>query len=435
MSIIRENQLRQIREEDNRLRKIVFEREKRGIKDYEENIKPPQVIDTKIVDENSGKTRTFLDYLNNLYIRLNLIENNQAEFINIFRNTKDNEYRKFRELINIVKPFNLWDDLIKVYINPATNEMTREEIRGNIQKLTPFLKKNIEYLFDNIEHFTAIFECDILKDDVVKNYNQQYEDGTISERRKDQLIKYYKYILNINMYERIYDGKFDEDDPANVKDLENLKLIDAEVELAPFIEITALLQLIDNEIEKGSLKPITKQDVAYEIAQVINKIYTKFGNADLNNRIIKLFKGTTLPELAPFFRNGYGDFTERFNELDAMAGLLGEEKEPEEEPEEPEEGIPDLLLPEAYENPEARRVAERRMRAEERQRLEERRRRPPTPDEEDQDVIDAREYAGEGKPKGRRRANKKKFEKTSKPAIAYNDENNEMFYNPDDECY
>ena len=139
MSIIRENQIRQIRDEDNRLRKIVFGREKQGIKNYDENIKPVEILDTTIVDENKGSVQRFLNFLNELYLRLYVIENEGKQFKETFSNTKGSEYRKYIELLNIVKPFNMWENLMTTYTNPALNQTTREGIKKDLQKITPFV--------------------------------------------------------------------------------------------------------------------------------------------------------------------------------------------------------------------------------------------------------------------------------------------------------
>ena len=86
MSIIRENQIKQIREEDNRIRKIVFDRYKATTQNYIENVKPPQVLDENIVTSNKKSVMELINSINLLIIKLNILENDANEFMDVLGN-------------------------------------------------------------------------------------------------------------------------------------------------------------------------------------------------------------------------------------------------------------------------------------------------------------------------------------------------------------
>jgi len=429
MSIIRERQIKQIRDEDNRIRKIVYDREKQGIKDYEENIKPSSVLDVALIPVYNGKIQEILTFLNEVYIRTNLIVSNEDELTDVLGNTKGSEYRKYISLINIVKPFGLWEKLMNDYVKPETNEKLRETIINGVQKLTPYLNKIIPNLIE--------------VNDKILSY-MLFQDGEISEGTLTSILfgsdidslepgtKEYKYIKDV---------------------LKKFSVVNMDQILKEQIEAVAFYRAMNNQIVKGNLRPITKEEITFEILEQIREITINYDNSGLTNEIIAMFKNTEIPSLAPYFKGSRQDLDEKFNELDAMAGmaeerrlarieaeeaaaaeeeeegegegeekedagLIGEsEEESEEEPEEDDEGIfrevgrrrQNFLLNPEVERQEA--VRQERIRR----------------------ILGQRR--GEGKPKkGRRKYIKKNtLKRQTKPAIGFNDENNEMFYSSESE--
>ena len=375
MSILRERQIRQILDDENILKRQVIGREKAQIKDYEENIKPPQIIDNKIVETNNQEVNNLISFLNELYSRLKLIENNHSEFIDTFSNNKGNEYRKYLALLNIVKPFNLWEKLMNLMINPSVNIITKEQIQDKIQYLTPYLKQIIDSLDDTIKHLCYIFlgKFKVGIDATGKfNYFRAKDDENA-------------VIDDATLFNGIFNEIYDDDD-TDRKDVRELKKIDPSL-IREHIEAVALYKIILRQIEQNNLTPITKQLVAYEITDIIKSIDMNFRlHPELNEWLKSLFKDTEIPELSPYFKGNYGDFLNRYDELQAMNGHNPLDV--------------DLAIPEGYNlipQPEGPNLFEQIA-----QRIGQRFRQPQPAEEEPalpEEVQEAYEYAGEGKPK------------------------------------
>lgn len=410
MSIIRENQIRQILDDENILKRQVIDREKRGIRNYEENIKPPQILDTKIIDENKGKINNLLSYLNTVYLRLRFVD--EGQFLEILADLKKNEYRKYIELLNIVKPFQLWEQIMIEYTDPKLNQTTREQIKSNIQKLSSYIDEICVNISKIITCLCAIW---------LSNHGI-----------KSPGVPYVPFMDDRDLFETIFDNKqYDSTKPIEREARISLaKKIDSEVLLREHIEALAFYKCIQKNIKENKLVPLTKDEIAFEISQIINNIYIRFRNGYLNNQIIKIFKDTNLPELVPYFRQGYNSFKEYERELNSMRGEdvreEGEEKEGEEKEGEPEEYELDLNLPEAYEMihapPPPPQLLGRHP-----PELQALREGAQTPEE----VREAMEFAGEGKPnrrRGRGRKNKHPTVKGVRQPIDFDDEANDNYY-------
>lgn len=293
MSIIRENQIRQILDDENILKRQIISRQLRGIRNYEENIKPPQVMDLKIVDENKSKINTFVQLVNELYLRLKVITYEHTQFIETFTNKRGGEYRKYIELLNIKKPFDLWEEIMTTYINPKINQITREQIINNLQKISSYVEKIINYLEQITYSLCAMY---------------LNENNLIS----DEELYFEVYKKRVTDVEKI---------SGEIKELEQ---IDTELLLKEHIETLAFYKCISRSINTNKIEPLNKQEIAFEIAQIINEIYVKYPYEELNKYLIGLFRGTELPELAPYFRRGFDDFRDRFDELEAMEGTAEE---------------------------------------------------------------------------------------------------------------
>lgn len=293
MSIIRENQIREILDDENILKRQIISRQMRGIRNYEENIKPPQVMDLRIVDENKSKINTFVQLVNELYLRLKVITYEYTQFIETFTNRKGSEYRKYIELLNIKKPFDLWEEITTTYINPKINQITREQIINNLQKISSYVEKVTNYL----EHITySLCAMYLYRNDLISNVDLYFE--VFQKRITDE--------------ERISE---------EIRDLEQ---IDTKLLLKEHIESLAFYKCISRSINTNKIEPLTRQEIAFEIAQIINEIYVKYPYEELNKYLIGLFRGTELPELTPYFRKGFDDFRDRFDELEAMEGMAEE---------------------------------------------------------------------------------------------------------------
>lgn len=323
MSIIRENQIRQILDDENILKRQIISRQSRGIRNYEENIKPPQVMDLRIVDENKSKINTFVQLVNELYLRLKVLSYENTQFVETFTNRKGSEYRKYIELLNIKKPFDLWEEITTTYTNPRINQITREQIENNLQKISTYVEQTINFLKNLISIICAIY----------LNVND-----LISDRQF--------YIELRRNYEKLF------------MEPEELIKIDTKLLLKEHIETLAFYNCISRSIRTNKIEPLNKSEIAYEIAQIIDEIYIKYPYMELKNYLIGLFKGTELPELAPYFKSGFDYFKDRFRELEAMEGRAEElpavapappavaPPPPEVEPLEPLMGEEEIIFPE-----------------------------------------------------------------------------------------
>lgn len=418
MSILRERQIQEILDSDNFFNRIVLERQKAHIKDYEENIKRPQVLDTSIVATNKNKINDFITLLNNLLIRLKSFDLNLAEELTVFSNKNRSEYRKFLTELNITKPFQLWEDLMNEYTKPGLNEQTKESILIGLQKILPYLKTIINYS-----------EKEILSLSYIVAYSEDNEHGD-------------KIIDKDELFHLYMDYDYDEYDEYNREIIDLLTNINAINIIVPFIESCAFYRCVENAIEKNRLQPLTKQDIAFDISQIINEISLKsdYEGDDIVVRVIAdKFNDSELPDLVPYFRAGRDAFTERFRELDSMNGRT-ENSQYFQNPIQPFQ-TPDftapIIPPAPPIVPPAAAVALPVG-------------IPPIPagilpapvapaDDEDEDEALDREFArfGEGKPKKKkysRRKYKKNISKNVSDALNFNDENNEMYndnYNSD----
>jgi hypothetical protein len=427
MSIIRENQIRQIREEDNRLRKIVLNREKQGIKNYDENIKPVEILDTTIVDENKGSVQKFLNFLNELYLRLYIIANESKQFKETFSNTKGSEYRKYIELLNIVKPFNMWENLMTTYTNPALNETTREGIKKDLQKVTPFVININEYLDETIKDLcniwmskSGLISDDQLFDKVFEMHDQEYYSMGEAEKEK---------------YRRT--------------NIEDLKEIDVDLLLKEHIESNAFYEIVLSQIESDRLEPITKEQVVLQIGRILNDIYAENRSVTLYKNLVSYFSDTELPELAPKPSTTYDvTFKKKYDELESMTGNIEREQQigaynTSEMKKYYEELDKQERQQKKYNKALKKYRLKQRIKAEEQAGEGEEKEEIEPEGEEDEEEVEMPPpplfgqfvgqmgpYQGEGKPKkGRRKYIKKNtMKRQTRPALGFNDEGNEMFY-------
>jgi hypothetical protein len=295
MSIIRENQIREIRGETNRLQKIIYDREKSNITDYEENIVPVNILDEKIVDENKGKVDKFIRLVNALYSRLSLIDKSSSDFYETFSNTKSNEYRKYIELLNIVEALSQWNNLMNEYTNINTNSNTREKLILNLQKITPFINEICDYLYENIIQLCVVY---------------LYKIGEIGD------VEAHKYIYKVSANEH--------------KSFENMQIVEGiepEPLLKSHIVCLAFYRVVRHQLKTDNLNEIGKNEIAFEISQILNEMKVKFSSIRLEKLLLKQFKGTVIPELSPYFTAGFDGFSRRFNEIESMQGGESEEEE------------------------------------------------------------------------------------------------------------
>jgi hypothetical protein len=287
MSIIRENQLRQIREEDNNYKKRVLDMMKQQIKDYQENIMSVPIIDDKEVDLNLSKTDIFTKYLNDLYIKIR-----QPDIVlKIF--PESGELQKYINLLDIYKPFEEWNNLISSYNDTNLNIYTREQIKNGFQKMVVYLNKICDFFNDIIEQLMQF----VLE-----------SKGVITETELNQY------------FTTKYKG-LDLIAPNVKKTLFKTKSIGYLLKI--HIESLAFFNNIKNDINNNKFQPLSKQSIAYEITKILENIYVKNKDANIKKYLMDLFKETEIPTLSPFFKKGYEDFENRFNELDSMGGYSG----------------------------------------------------------------------------------------------------------------
>jgi hypothetical protein len=427
MSIIRENQIRQIREEDNRLRKIVLNREKQGIKNYDENIKPVEILDTTIVDENKGSVQKFLNFLNELYLRLYIIENEAKQFKETFSNTKGSEYRKYIELLNIVKPFNIWENLMTTYTNPTLNETTREGIKKDLQKVTPFVISINKFLDETIKNLCDIWMAKkgLISDDQL--FDKVYTQKTVEYYNMDEAGR--------EKYKR--------------KNVEDLKEIDVDLLLKEHIESNSFYEIVLSQMENDTLEPITKEQVVLQIGRILNDIYAENRSIILYRKLVSYFSDTELPELAPKPSTTYDvTFKKKYDELESMTGNIEREQQigsynTSEMKQYYEELDRQERQQKEYNKALKKYRLKQRIKAEEQAGEGEEKEEPEPEGEEDEEEVampppplfgqfvqQLGPVQGEGKPKkGRRKYVKKNtMKRQTRPALGFNDEANEMFY-------
>jgi hypothetical protein len=405
MSIIRQNQIRQIREEDNRLRKIVFDRTKAGIQSYAQNIKPVGVLDTSLIDANKGEVDKFLYFLNELYQRLYIIDNQGKQFIETFTNARGNEYRKYLELLNIVKPFTMWEKLMKTYTDPALNQTTREGINKDLIKVVPYIKNITNMLYDTINQLCVIWQ--------VKKGLMGYNTGF--HRIFTQMTIEYGSMSK------------EEQEEYEIKEMKKLLATDPDLLLKEHIESYALYKVILDQIEKNNLGIITKEPIVLEITKVITELYRKHDSITLYKSLLSYFKDADLPELAPTPSTVYDvNFKKKYDELESMNGLMVDAENEAGMERNREINEYDKAVEEAKQTQEAYNKGLQKYRL--RQRIkkdyaaelgEEKADEPEEPEEDFYDAV------GEGKPK---KGRKKNIKRQTKPALGFNDANNEMFY-------
>jgi hypothetical protein len=319
--IIRQNQIRQIRDEDNYYKAQAFQKTKAFVKGFTQNIIPAQVVDTALVSKSKGGVNNLILLLNEIYNRLRIFDENDREFTSVLSNSAGSEYRKFISLINVVKIFQMWEELVNDYINPKINESTREGIRNNFQKISSYLKNITNYLKDLILEVCYIYDYKILSKDIA--------DGEDLDILKIDL---YNYIYPNSPIRKIIDKKDDEEDDEEEDDnnikrskfeekINDLKeIVDSDTLIKSLIESLGFFNEIEKQIKSNNFKNIDKSELAFSIIAVINSVYTEFKNLQLQNDLIDLFEGMELPLVAPFFNSGFGTFKRNLEELDAMEG-------------------------------------------------------------------------------------------------------------------
>jgi hypothetical protein len=422
MDILRDRQIKEILDLDNFFKRIVIQRTKAGVQDYVQNKTEPQILNNTVADNNKKTVNDFLNDLNNLYVVLTIFNQDVEEFIGTLRNKNRGEYKKFMNLINIVKPFQIWTQLMDEYINPSINLITKENILNNLQKLLPFLSGVNNLLLGDVKDMSYIVAND-------------------TDLPPDELGISYPVISEQQLYGYFFDGNYyDEDNDDARKIMKLIKEIKALEILPNMIECLAFYRCVYNAITNNKLKPLSKSEIAYEIAQVLNEIYVSADYAYRDvviNKISEKIGGVDFPELAPYFRAGFNKFKKYFDELDALAGIdaAGIEVMPEfigeyepvapatpeayaldmAEPVEPD----DFVLPELYEGRAPRREA-----------VLPRRQGEPAEEEKDDDVRYRRQrgdFAGRGRKRVSRKT-RKSYIKTSQNPINFDDEDNDLFF-------
>lgn len=417
MSILRENQIKQILDDENILKRQVIDRERGQIKDYQESIKPPEILDVELVNSNKNAVKNFISKINELYLRLRVLrESNQ--FIDTLTNSKGNDYRKFISLLNIEPYFIEWENLMSEYTNIKLNQVTKENMKSNLQKIEPFIDEIIRILEKNINSITGIW---------------RFQNNQITD--KQLFREYVKSDKFINLTEQ-----------KETEIIQEMLNIDTILLLMEHIESLAFFKEIQRQYKANNYNYMNKADIAYSIIEIINEIQRETRSVKLTNKLKEKYSNL-LPELSPYFKRGINEFHDAFEELDAMDGHI--DAEIAEEKEDAGSDVEDLAIPEGYaglfpeigrqrrnqllDPEEEREQVVRRQMIERRRRADEERRRAPTP-EQDEDVRDALEYAGEGKPKNKKKGRRTQIKKVltngekQKPSINFDDENNDEYY-------
>jgi len=334
---IRENQIRQIQEEDNRLKKIILERMRQANKDYVNNKVVPQIIDETIVNTSKTEARNFIDLINELLIIFASFDGgSQKELFSTYANRNRSEFRKLQNAISIVKPMRMWEDFIKKYTSPKVNVSTRELMVQEFIKILPFVSQLCDYLLDNVFYISKMYQYRLYKD----VFELEKEDGFITEeeykKQKDMFLdNVIKYIIETDL------SGFSAEEIKQYKD--DVNSTNYALLLTNLILALAFYRNLKRQIEKNLYNNITKSDIVFEVAQILKDILLEFNDPKLYNYIITdVFKDSEIPELSPFFQNNRDEFGKLLDELDDMQGIenvmpnIEARQEEEEEEEQPE---------------------------------------------------------------------------------------------------
>jgi hypothetical protein len=258
MSILRERQIKQILDDENILKRQVLDREKAQIKDYQETIKPPEVLDSVIVDNNRTNVNKFINKVNQLYIRLRVLRDSN-EFFDTLMNTKGNEYRKYISLLNINEYYTDWENLMTEYTNLRLNQITKENIKINLLKIQPYVEEIVRILSKNIEVI-----CNIWK----------YQQGFITV---DTL---FRTSIDLDKFPREFTEK------EEFKFIDNLKAVNSNQLLLEHIETLAFFQVLNMQFKQNNYDFIQKSTIAYEITSIVNQIQIQTGSKALGKTLL-----------------------------------------------------------------------------------------------------------------------------------------------------
>ena len=286
MSILRKQQIQQVLDDENIYKRQVLSRINTALKGYQQSVLPAQIIDVDIVDNNKRSILNFVSMINELYLILRHTEDKLFELLT----GHPSEYRRYLTLLNITKYYTAYEQLMKEYNNLNLNMSTKDQMKNNLTKIESYATEIIRLLKKNISILSTIW---------LFQFNGQSIERlmTIAPnlRTEEHMI-----LEDIHrLYEKI---------KHKVLSIDSIQL------LKEHIETLAFFLVLDKQYQRNKYDSVTADDISFEITAIIKEIRMGTGNRDLELILTRSFD-KLLPEIAPYFKNGFDQFKEQRDEL------------------------------------------------------------------------------------------------------------------------
>jgi len=290
MSILRKQQIQQVLDDENIIKRQVLNRVNSALKGYKESVLPAQIIDNDIVDNNKRDVNNFISLINELYLILRHTEDKLFELLT----GHPSEYRRYLQLLNITKYYVTWEALMKEYSNFNLNYSTKDELKKNlikieayVQEIDRLLEKNIIVLC-NIWVYTHIGGPTYMLKSIITNLHAD------ADATEEEIYNYVAYL------------------EKKISGINSIQL------LKEHIETRAFFMVLHKQHKSNKYGSVSADDIAFEITGIIKTISSTTQSKHLERILIHSFD-RLLPEIAPYYTEGYDDFKEQRDELNRQA--------------------------------------------------------------------------------------------------------------------